>query len=77
MQSIAVIGFFGFLVWIIMQFGIEHALAVGTVISGVVWLFYRLNRKDYEKVTSSRYMQSMHGLFGRSFYLFYYYGHLS
>ena len=49
MQSIAVIGFFGFLVWIIMQFGIEHALAVGTVISGVVWLLYRLNHKDYEK----------------------------
>ena len=49
MQSIAVIGFFGFLVWIIMQFGIEHALAVGTVISGIVWLLYRLSHKDYEK----------------------------
>ncbi|MDJ0808322.1 MAG: signal peptidase I [Gammaproteobacteria bacterium] len=49
MHSIILIGFFGLLIWIIFQFGIESALAVGTLISGVVWLIYRLVKGKQEK----------------------------
>jgi len=42
MSTMIVIAFFGALAWIIFQFGIEPALAAGTVISGVTWLIYRL-----------------------------------
>ncbi len=42
MSTMIVIAFFGALAWIIFQFGIEPALAAGTVISGVTWLLYRL-----------------------------------
>lgn len=41
MQTLLLYGFFAFLVWIILQFGIEPALAVGTLISGVVWFAYK------------------------------------
>ncbi len=42
MDYLILTGFFGALVWIIMQFGIEHALAVGAAITGIVWLIHRL-----------------------------------
>ena len=42
MQSALLVAFFGALVWIIFQFGIEPALAVGTLVSGIVWFGYRL-----------------------------------
>jgi len=49
MHSIILFGFFGLLIWIIFQFGIESALAVGTLISGIVWLIYRLVKGKQEK----------------------------
>lgn len=44
MQTILIIGFFALLVWVVMAFGIEPALALATVVSGLVWLGYRLAR---------------------------------
>jgi len=49
MHSIILYGFLGFLIWIISQFGIESALAVGTLVSGVIWLAYRLVKGKQEK----------------------------
>jgi signal peptidase I len=49
MHSIILFGFFGLLIWIIFQFGIESALAVGTLISGIVWLIYRLVKGKQQK----------------------------
>jgi signal peptidase I len=49
MHSIVLFGFFGFLIWIIFQFGIEPALAVGSLVSGVVWLVYRLIKGKQQK----------------------------
>lgn len=42
MDYLILAGFFGTLVWIIFQFGIEHALAAGAAITGIVWLIHRL-----------------------------------
>jgi signal peptidase I len=49
MQSVYLVGFFGVLVWVIFQFGIEPALALGALISGVVWLGYRLIKGKTDK----------------------------
>ena len=51
MHTVVLFGFFGLLIWIIMQFGIESALAVGTLVSGVVWLVYRLLKGRQAKDT--------------------------
>lgn len=42
MHTILVFGFFALLVWVVIAFGIEPALALATVVSGIVWLTYRL-----------------------------------
>jgi signal peptidase I len=42
MQTTLVLAFFALLVWVVMAFGIEPALALATVVSGAVWLLYRL-----------------------------------
>jgi signal peptidase I len=42
MQSLLVFGFFGLLVWVVVAFGIEPALALASLVTGVVWLTYRL-----------------------------------
>lgn len=50
MQNIILIAFFAFLVWIVLTLGIEPALAIATVVSGLVWFIYRLLRgKGFEK----------------------------
>ena len=50
MQIALVIGFFAALVWIIFQFGIEPALAVGTLVSAIVWFGYRLTKGKPERL---------------------------
>lgn len=42
MQSIIVFGFFALLVWVVIAFGIEPALALASLVTGLVWLAYRL-----------------------------------
>lgn len=49
MQTIILSAFFAVLVWVIYQFGIEPALAIGTLVSGVVWLIYRLLKGKQQK----------------------------
>lgn len=49
MQSTILVAFFAALVWVIFQFGIEPALAVGTLVSGLYWLAYRLLKGRQEK----------------------------
>jgi len=51
MHTIVLFGFFGFLIWVIFQFGIEPALAVGSLITGVIWLVYRLIKGKQDKET--------------------------
>ncbi len=42
MQTVVIFGFFGFLVWVVMAVGIEPALALASVVTGVVWFGWRL-----------------------------------
>lgn len=42
MQTIFVFAFFALLVWVVMTVGIEPALALASIVSGLVWLAYRL-----------------------------------
>lgn len=49
MQSVLIFGFFALLVWMVIAFGIEPALALATLVSGVVWLAYRLIKGKIEK----------------------------
>jgi len=51
MHTIVLFGFFGFLIWVIFQFGIEPALAVGSLITGIIWLVYRLIKGKQDKET--------------------------
>ncbi len=44
MQRLLLFTFFALLIWLILTFGIEHALVVGTLLSALVWLPYRLVR---------------------------------
>lgn len=48
MNALILTGFFGALVWIIIQYGIEPALAAGTLITGLGWLIYRLVKGKQE-----------------------------
>lgn len=49
MQNIIVWGFFIFLIWVVMSFGIEPALAVASLITGIAWLIYKLMNRDMSK----------------------------
>jgi signal peptidase I len=42
MQSVIVFGFFALLVWVVIAFGIEPALALASLLTGLVWLVYRI-----------------------------------
>lgn len=42
MQRLLLVAFFALLIWLILTFGIEHALVVGTLVSLLVWLPYRI-----------------------------------
>ncbi len=44
MQRFLLIAFFALLIWLILTFGIEHALVVGTLVSALIWLPYRILR---------------------------------
>lgn len=48
MSTTILIVFFGALGWVIFQYGIEPALAVGALVSGVTWFIYRMiyGKKD-------------------------------
>ena len=63
MSSLILVGFFGLLVWIIFQLGIEPALAAGTLITGVVWLIYRLVKGRQERSELPDYAE-----YARSFF---------
>jgi signal peptidase I len=67
MQSLVLVAFFGALVWVIFQFGIEPALAIGTLVSGLVWFGYRLfkgkPRHDAELPPLAEYARSFFPIF--------------
>ncbi len=65
MQSALVIAFFGLLVWVVFTFGIEPALALATLVSGVVWLVYRVvkGRSDGQLPTTVEYARSFFPIF--------------
>ena len=42
MQTTLIVIFFALLVWVVIAFGIEPALALASLVSGVVWFAYRL-----------------------------------
>ena len=56
MPRILVLLFFAFLFWLILNFGIEHALVAGALISGLIWLPYRLIRGKPENPKSTPYL---------------------
>ncbi len=53
MQRFLLIAFFALLIWLILTFGIEHALVVGTLVSALIWLPYRMLRG---KLTTPPYL---------------------
>ncbi len=55
LQPLVLIGFFGLLIWVISQFGIEQALAVGTIVSGAVWLLYVIIKGKHKKSSDLPY----------------------
>jgi signal peptidase I len=65
MQTTLIFGFFALLVWVVMNFGIEPALALASVVSGVVWLLYRLIKgKSDDKLPSTvEYARSFFPIF--------------
>lgn len=65
MQSILVFGFFALLVWVVMAFGIEPALALASLTTGVVWLVYRLVKgKSTDRLpTTVEYARSFFPIF--------------
>ena len=65
MQSILIFGFFGLLVWVVINFGIEPALALASVVSGLVWLLYRLikGKGDHKLPTTVEYARSFFPIF--------------
>ncbi len=63
MGTLILTGFFGGLVWIIFQFGIEPALATGALVTGVVWLIYRLVKGKQERSELPDYAE-----YARSFF---------
>ena len=65
MQSALVFGFFALLVWVVVAFGIEPALALASLVTGVVWLAYRLAKgKTQDKLpTTVEYARSFFPIF--------------
>jgi signal peptidase I len=65
MQTILIFAFFALLVWVVITFGIEPALALASVVSGVVWLLYRLikGKGDGKLPTSVEYARSFFPIF--------------
>ena len=63
MSTMILIAFFAGLGWVIIQFGIEPALAVGTVVSGITWLIYRLLKGKQEVSELPGYIE-----YARSFF---------
>lgn len=65
MQTTLIFGFFALLVWVVMSFGIEPALALASVVSGVVWLIYRLvkGKADDKLPTTVEYARSFFPIF--------------
>jgi signal peptidase I len=51
-QTVILIAFLGELVWVIFNFGIELALVIGTLVSGIVWFSYRLIKGKDAKQTA-------------------------
>lgn len=48
MQTTLIFVFFALLVWVVMAFGIEPALALASLVSGVVWLAHRLIKGKHD-----------------------------
>ncbi len=65
MQSALVIAFFALLVWVVFAFGIEPALALASLVSGVVWLAYRVikGKTDETLPTTVEYARSFFPIF--------------
>jgi signal peptidase I len=65
MQTILIFVFFALLVWVVIAFGIEPALALATVVSGVVWLAYRLikGKTEGKLPTTVEYARSFFPIF--------------
>lgn len=65
MQTTLIVVFFALLVWVVMTLGIEPALAIASLVSGVVWLAYRLVKgKSTEKLpTTIEYARSFFPIF--------------
>ncbi len=65
MHTTLIFIFFALLVWVVMAFGIEPALAIATLVTGVVWLGYRLAKgKSEEKLpTTVEYARSFFPIF--------------
>jgi signal peptidase I len=65
MQTTLILAFFALLIWVVMTFGIEPALALASVVSGTVWLLYRLIKgKGQDKLpTTVEYARSFFPIF--------------
>lgn len=65
MQTTLILAFFALLVWVVMAFGIEPALALASLVSGVVWLGWRLAKgKGGDKLpTTVEYARSFFPIF--------------
>jgi len=65
MQTTLILAFFALLIWVVMTFGIEPALALASVVSGTVWLLYRLIKgKSQDKLpTTVEYARSFFPIF--------------
>ena len=65
MQTSLIFGFFALLVWVVFVYGIEPALALAALVSGVVWLAYRLvkGKGDKPLPTTVEYARSFFPIF--------------
>jgi len=65
MQTTLIFSFFALLVWVVINFGIEPALALASVVSGLVWLSYRLvkGKSDDKLPTTVEYARSFFPIF--------------
>ena len=65
MQTTLILAFFALLIWVVMTFGIEPALALASVVSGTVWLLYRLikGRSQDKLPTTVEYARSFFPIF--------------
>lgn len=66
MQTTLIVVFFALLIWVVIAFGIEPALALASIVSGVVWLAHRLikGKTDPDKLpTTVEYARSFFPIF--------------